>query len=98
MQQHKITQQNDWNTWKFSADHITDVCYAVSKNYVWDAASVVVDAKKNRRASVQAAYNDTAKDFHHSCKMGAEFFKIFFNTMAGSAISVFKDDCIPGIC
>ena len=65
MQQHKVTQQNDWNTWKFSADHITDVCFAVSKNYVWDAASVVVDTKNNRRASVQSAYNDTAKDFHH---------------------------------
>ena len=37
MQQQKITQQNDWNTWKFKADNITDVCFAVSKNYVWDA-------------------------------------------------------------
>jgi hypothetical protein len=68
MQQGKITQQNDWNTWKFKADHITDVCFAVSKNYVWDAASVVVDPVTNRRASVQSAYNDTAKDFHSYTK------------------------------
>ena len=45
MQQRKITQQNDWNTWKFKADNITDVCYAVSDHYVWDASSVMVDAE-----------------------------------------------------
>jgi hypothetical protein len=68
VQQHKVTLQNDWNTWKFSANDITDVCYAVSKNYVWDAASVIVDAKNNRRASVQSAFNDTSKDFHSYVK------------------------------
>jgi hypothetical protein len=65
MQQRKVTRQEDWNTWKFKASHITDVCFATSKNYVWDGASVLVDAKTNRRASVQSAFNDTAKDFHH---------------------------------
>ena len=62
----KVTKQNEWNTWKFKADHITDMCFGVSKNYVWDAASVVVDPKTGRRASVQAAFNDTAQDFHHN--------------------------------
>jgi hypothetical protein len=79
MQQGKITQQNDWNTWKFKADHITDVCFAVSKNYVWDAASVVVDPATNRRASVQAAYNDTAIDFHSYTKW-AQHSLSFFST------------------
>ncbi len=77
MQQHKITRQNDWNTWKFIASHITDVCFAVSKNYVWDAASVMVDEKSNRRASVQSAYNDTAKDFHHYTKWSQHSLKYF---------------------
>lgn len=66
MRDHKVTKQNDWNTWKFKADHITDMCFGTSKNYVWDAASVVVDPKTGRRASVQAAFNDTARDFHHN--------------------------------
>ncbi|MDQ2721020.1 MAG: M1 family metallopeptidase [Bacteroidota bacterium] len=68
MQQHKITRQDEWNTWKFAANHITDVCFATSKNYIWDAASVLVDKKTNRRTSVQSAYNDTAKDFHNYTK------------------------------
>lgn len=77
MQEHKITTQNEWNTWKFTANHITDVCFALSKNYVWDAASVLVDARTGRRASVQAAYNDTAADFHHYAKWTQECLKYF---------------------
>jgi hypothetical protein len=32
---------------------------------VWDGASVIVDEATKRRASAQAAYNDTAKDYHY---------------------------------
>lgn len=77
IQQQNITQQNDWNTWKFKANHITDVCYAVSNHYVWDAGSTVVDAKTNRRASMQAAYNNSSQDFHHSVEWGKNALKFF---------------------
>jgi hypothetical protein len=83
MQQHKITQQNEWNTWKFAAKHITDVCFAISKNYVWDAASVLVDAKNNRRTSVQSAYNDTAKDFRSYTKWSQHSLKYFSTEWPG---------------
>jgi hypothetical protein len=83
MQQQKVTQQNEWNVWKFSADHLTDVCFATSKNYVWDAASVLVDEKNNRRASVQAAYNDTAKDYHQYTKWSQHSLKFFSTKWPG---------------
>ena len=83
MQEGKVTQQNEWNTWKFSASHITDMCYAVSNHYVWDASSVVVDSKNNRRTSVQAAYNDTAKDFHHSVEWSQNALKYFSTKWPG---------------
>ncbi len=83
MKDGKVTQQNDWNTWKFSADHITDVCYAVSNHYVWDAASVVVDPATKRRSSVQAAYNDTAKDFHHSVEWAQNALHFFSTQWPG---------------
>lgn len=79
----KVTQQNDWNTWKFSAGHITDVCYAISDHYVWDGASAVVDPKINRRSSVQAAYNDTAKDFHHSVEWAQNSLRFFSTQWPG---------------
>jgi hypothetical protein len=60
-----VTTQGATNTWRFHADNIPDMTFAMSNHYVWDAASVVVDPSTNRRASVQAAYNDTAADFRH---------------------------------
>ncbi|MCZ2459691.1 MAG: M1 family metallopeptidase [Chitinophagales bacterium] len=81
----KVTLQNDWNTWKFSADHITDVCFAFSKTYVWDGGSVVVDKKTGRRASLQAAYNDNAKDFKESVKWAQFSMDFFSNQWPGVA-------------
>ncbi|MDE3125176.1 MAG: M1 family metallopeptidase [Bacteroidota bacterium] len=62
MLQGKVTQPKI-NTWKFSANNITDMALCISDHYVWDAASILV-APNRERVSVQAAYNDTAKDFH----------------------------------
>jgi hypothetical protein len=65
-----VTVQNKINTWTFAYNNVTDVALGLSDHYVWDASSVVVDEKTNRRASIQAAFNDTAKDFHHAVEFG----------------------------
>ena len=96
MQQDKVTLQNEWNTWKFTARHITDVCFAVSKNYVWDAASVVVDPKNNRRASVQSAYNDTAMDFHHYTKWSQNSLNYFSTKWPGVSYPFSKMTSVQG--
>lgn len=59
-----ITAHHPANTWKWTSHHITDVAVGISDHFAWDASSVVVDDATHRRASVQSAYNDTAKDFH----------------------------------
>ncbi|RKR80287.1 hypothetical protein BDD43_0383 [Mucilaginibacter gracilis] len=66
----KVTQQNATNTWVWTANNITDMAVGISNHYVWDAASVLVDDKTNRRASMQAAFDNTANDFHHSVQNG----------------------------
>ena len=53
------------NTWRFTSRNIPDVAFALSDHFVWDGTSVVVDDQTRRRASAQAAYNDTAADYHH---------------------------------
>jgi len=60
MKSGKVTQQNDWNVWKFKAENITDFTFALSDHYVWDASSVQL---KTKRVSVQSAYKSGAKDF-----------------------------------
>jgi peptidase M1-like protein len=66
----RVTAQKPVNTWHFKADDIPDMAFAVSDHYDWDAASVVVDDATHRRASVQAAFNDTAADYHHMVHFG----------------------------
>ncbi len=66
----QVTAQNQTNTWKWKAEDITDVTVALSDHFVWDAGSTIVDEKTKRRASVQAAYNDTSADFHYMVKFG----------------------------
>lgn len=65
-----VTKQNEVNTWTFAYNNISDVALGLSDHYVWDASSVMVDEKTNRRANIQAAYNDTAKDYHQMVNFG----------------------------
>ncbi|MGZ3778798.1 MAG: M1 family peptidase, partial [Mucilaginibacter sp.] len=58
-----VTAQNETNTWVWTSTNITDVALAVSNHYDWDAASVLVDDKAQRRVSVQAAFADASQDF-----------------------------------
>jgi len=84
MKDGKVTQQKDWNTWKFAVNHITDVTFALSNHYVWDGASVIVDKKTNRRSSAQAAYNPTTgKDFANSVKYNLNALDWFSNNWPG---------------
>jgi hypothetical protein len=63
-----ITAQQPFNTWVWKATDISDMTVGLSNHYVWDAASVIVDPATKRRASVQAAFADSTKDFHSSVK------------------------------
>jgi hypothetical protein len=69
MDSKSVTKQST-NTWRFRATNVSDMTFNLSDHYVWDAASVIVDNATKRRASVQAAYNDTAADFHYMVQFG----------------------------
>ncbi|PZP51999.1 MAG: aminopeptidase [Pseudopedobacter saltans] len=96
LQAGKVTQQKDWNEWKFAATHITDVCFAIGDHYVWDGASVVVDPQSNKRVSMQAAYNDTTIDFPHAVQWGAYALKSFSTKWPGVAYPYPKMTAVQG--
>jgi len=66
----KVTASNASNTWKWSATNVSEVALGISDHYDWDAGSVVVDDKTQRRVSMQAAFPDLSEDFHHSVQFG----------------------------
>ena len=67
----KVTARGERLVWKWQADHVPDFAIALSNHYRWDAASTVVDPATGRRASVQAAYPDSATDFKPMVGHGA---------------------------
>jgi len=91
-----VTKQYDWNVWKFEAKNISDVAFGLSDHYLWDASSVVVDKKTNRRASVQAAYNVTGTDFVNSVKNNQYALDWFSNNWPGAPYPFSKMTAFQG--
>jgi hypothetical protein len=91
-----VTAQNAVNTWRWTANNITDVTVALSNHFNWDAASVLVDDATKRRASVQAAYNDTAADFHHMVEFGQHSLGWFSHNWPGVPYPFEKSTIVQG--
>lgn len=64
LQQKNITRQNAINTWKFTANNVTDFAFAVSDHYIWKSTSLVVDPVSKRRTRVDAVFNPRHKDYY----------------------------------
>jgi len=92
----QITTQNDYNTWKWKANDITDVALALSNHYNWDAGSVVVDSLTMRRASVQAAYDNKSADFHKMVVFGKHALNWFSNNYPGVPYPFSKSTIVRG--
>lgn len=78
-----ITAQNEMNTWQFTATNIPDVACGISNHFVWDAGSVLVDKITGRHAAVNAAYNDTAADYHYMVDFGKQSLEWLSNSWPG---------------
>lgn len=59
-----ITKNRISNTWKFEADSVTDIAFAISNHYLWKSTSLVVDPKTNRRTRVDAVFNPDHKGYY----------------------------------
>jgi hypothetical protein len=91
-----VTAQNEMNTWQFTSSHIPDVALNISDHYVWDGSSLVVDKSTGRRASVQTAYNDTAKDYPHVVRFGKESLEWLSNNWPGIPYPYEKSVIVQG--
>jgi hypothetical protein len=91
-----ITSQNETNTWKWVCTNISDVALAVSNHYVWDAASVLVDDKTQRRTAVQAAFADASDDFHHYVQFARNSLDWFSHNLPGVPYPFPKTTSVQG--
>jgi hypothetical protein len=93
---HKVTTQNKLNTWVWAANNITDVAVGLSDHYNWDGASAIVDNATGRRAAMQSAYNDTAKDFHQAVRFGLHEFDFYSHNWPGVPYPFLKMTAFQG--
>lgn len=93
----KVTAQNGMNTWRFTSSNVPDVALGISNHYLWDAGSVVVDKATGRRASVQAAYNDSAKDYHYMVSFGKQSLDWLSNAWPGIPYPYEKSTVFQGV-
>jgi hypothetical protein len=91
-----VTAQNNTNTWKWAATNVSDMAIGISDHYDWDAASVVVDDKTQRRTSMQAAFADASDDFHHSVQFGRYSLAWFSNNWPGVPYPYPKSNAFQG--
>lgn len=57
----QVTLPNQFNSWHFKASKVTDISFAVSNSYMWDAASVEVEP--GRRVLTSAVYEKGTPNF-----------------------------------
>ena len=60
------------NTWHYKAAHVPDFCFGLSDHYLWDATSLVVDDKTERRVFIAAAYKKQSKNFFEVDKIARD--------------------------
>ena len=95
LEKKEITKDGN-NIWRWKAENITDVAIAISNEYNWDAASVLVDSTANRRVSVQAAYDDISKDFHKMVSYGHHAVNWFSHNYPGIPYPYSKSTLVRG--
>lgn len=96
LQNKEITKQTPTTTWKWKADNVTALAIAISDHYNWDAGSVVINDKTGKRVNMQAAYNDTARDFHQMVHFGKQALRWFSNNSPGIPYPYPKMTAIQG--
>ncbi len=59
-----ITQRKSLNTFRFSAENVSDAAFALSDHYLWDASGLLTDKKTGRKTFISAVYNKSSEDFY----------------------------------
>lgn len=64
LKNNRVTADKPENTFRFEADEVVDVVFAVSNHYIWKSVSTVVDSATGRRTVVNAVFNPEHRDFY----------------------------------
>ena len=85
------------NTWKFKAENVTDFAIGTSEHYLWDATSIVADAKTGRKVFLDVAYNKDSKDFYKVISIARQSVELMCSSFPGVPFPFPKETIFNGL-
>jgi len=79
----KFKDDNEFNSWKYKAENVTDFSFGMSDHYLWDAASVEVNKNSNERVYIAAVYKKESLNFYHVAEIGKRSIQYFSSVLPG---------------
>lgn len=78
-----ITRDNEWNTWQFRAEGVTDFAFGTSDKFLWDVINVVVDPESGRKTTFNAAYREDSEDYYKVAELGKKVLTDYSTRLPG---------------
>jgi len=72
----KVLAKGDSLIWKFKAENVPDFAFAMSKDYIWDATSIV---SGKRRILINAVYKNSSSDFRQVAEIAHKSIDFYTN-------------------
>lgn len=83
LQKGEILTNADSATWHFKAANVPDFAFGTSDHYLWDASSLVIDEKNDRRVFIAAAYKEESEDFYEVSRIARQSIHYFSTKLPG---------------
>jgi len=81
LEKNSITKNNEWNTYKFSAEKVPDFAFSVSDHFLWDLNSITFSKTKQSSVLIGAVYKNESKDFYNITEFIKRSIKYFSTEM-----------------
>lgn len=90
------------NTWRFQAEQVPDLAFAVSDTYLWDLKKTIVVENSNKTVLVGAAYKKESKDFYEVAEIASQAIQLMSNNLPGipfpyENVTIFNSDGDSGM-
>ena len=77
------TISDNYNTWVFKANNVTDFTFGTSDHYLWDMRSVIVNDSTQRRVTVEAVYKEKSNQFYKGAEIAAKSIRYLSTEIPG---------------
>ena len=96
----KEITKNEFNTWRYTAENLTDFAFGVSEVYLWDVERITLDSGKE--ITINAVYEERSKDFYEVADIAAQSIRMMERHLPGipfpySNVTIFNSDGDSGM-